>query len=68
MTELDYKQDHKIAKTIVCFLVISLLLLSRHYNLVYLDIIAVVVWMFGVNAIGYLIETIRGHQHRHDKI
>jgi hypothetical protein len=62
-----YKFCHKLAKTITCFLVILLLITSRLTGWFALDILAVVVWFFGVNPIAYLIEHVNKWRHIHEK-
>ena len=66
-----YNQDHKLAKFIVCNLVIILISLAQMLELPYsliLNALAVYAWFFGVNPLGYLIESIKGHNHGHDKL
>lgn len=63
-----YRQTHKVAKGIVFFLVIVLLILSRRFDTVYLDIAAVAVWMWGTNPVGYLLESFTHSKHDHDKL
>ena len=70
MTEQEsfYKQDHKIAKAIVYLMIVVLLVLNKHFDLLYLDVLAVSLWFWCINSIAYVIETIRGHSHNHDKL
>lgn len=63
-----YKQDHTIAKTVIFCIVVLLLVVNRDLDMVELDILAVFVWLFGVNPIAYLVESLRKHPHNHDKI
>ena len=66
-----YDKDHKIAKFIVCNIVVVLITLAQINELPYsliLNGLAVYIWFFGVNPIGYLVETIKGHDHEHPKV
>jgi ACR3 family arsenite efflux pump ArsB len=67
----DYKQDHVLAKLIIAIVVAILItgaqISSMPISLV-LNIVAIFVWFFGVNPLAYLIEEIRGHSHKHDKL
>jgi len=38
----------------------------RHYN--FALTVGTQVWLFGVNTVGYIIETVAGHCHLHIKI
>ena len=67
-TRNQYRQDHKIAKAIVFMLVVLCLVINREFDSMYIDILAVFIWLFGVNPIGYLVESIRHHSHNHDKV
>jgi len=64
----QYERAHRTAKAIVCAMVIFLLILSRYFDTVVFDGMAVIVWFFGVNPIGYLVETVLHYKHRHKKI
>lgn len=66
MSNSDYSRDHRLAKCIVMVIVISLVIVNRRFDLVALDILSVVVWFLGVNPTAWLIETVRGHEHKHD--
>ena len=59
----EYEYVHKTAKAITCTIVIGLLLFDQRS----LDILAVIVWFFAVNPIGYLLEEICKIKHRHGK-
>lgn len=61
-----YCQNHKLAKLIMALIVCGLLAFDGSLSL--LQWMAVLVWVFGVNPIGYFIETLRKHPHEHDKI
>lgn len=63
-----YTKNHKLAKLIVCFIVTALMLLNREYNVIYLDVAAVIVWFWGVNFSAYIIEAVQGVEHEHDKL
>jgi len=58
-----YRRAHYIAKAIVCAIVILLLLMDIRI----LDMIAVIVWFFGINPIGYVVENVLHFKHRHNK-
>lgn len=66
--EREYKQDHVIAKSIATIVLVIAVVLNRELDNVYLDVFIVIAWIWSVNSAGYLIETLRGHKHRHDKI
>jgi hypothetical protein len=63
-----YQQDHKLAKLIVFALVILCMLLNQMFQSILLNILSVGIWFFGVNPVAYIIETIKGHPHKHDKV
>lgn len=63
-----YSKDHKLAKLIVFFMVSALLITNRYYNVVILDVIAVFIWFFAVNPVGYAIEHFLDHEHKHEKV
>lgn len=58
----EYNADHKLAKCIVCAIVIGLLM----YHTLLTDIVAVVIWFFAVNPVQWAIEKIRHHRHKVD--
>ncbi len=64
----EYKQDHKIAKFLVCFTVVLLMVLNKRFDVLYLDVAAVIIWFFGVNTTAYVVEALRHHSHKHDRI
>lgn len=64
----EYDRVHHWAKAINCFLVVILILLGRHFDIIYLDVAAVVIWFFGTNRIAYILESILGYKHRHNKL
>ena len=64
-----YRADHLIAKGIVCLVVIALGSIGIETGNPYVSLIpGTVVWFFGVNASGYLVETFAHHEHRHAKV
>ena len=65
---IEYHRDHRLAKTIVCFLVVLFLVLGKITGWIIMDIIAVPIWFFGVNPIQYVIETLRHHKHKVRKL
>ena len=66
-----YKQDHKLAKFIVAGIVSVLITIAQladmPFSLIF-NVIAVYVWLFGVNPTAYMIETVLHHKHKHDKL
>lgn len=73
-TKLDermYKQVHITAKLIVCIVVTTLISIAQVVGLplsIFLNGIAVFIWFFGVNAVGYAIEEVLHCKHFHDKL
>lgn len=67
-TQLEYEFDHNWAKLVVALLVSGLLIGGHVTGYLFLDIIAVFVWIFGVNAIAYMIEAALHHKHKHGKL
>lgn len=71
-SDKEYRQDHKLAK-LACLL-INTILFILYFNLTneilkyIIFIVANATYFFGVNTIGYLIESIRNHNHKHDRI
>jgi len=66
-----YGKDHKLAKLIISTIVgilITAAQLSEMPWSIGLNLAAVYVWFFGVNPMGYLIESVKRHPHSHDKI
>lgn len=67
-----YNKDHKLAK-LIC-LMINTVLFMIYFNLtndilkIMIFIVANATYFFGVNSFGYLIETIKHHKHKHNKI
>ena len=67
----SYDKDHLIAKLIIATIVTVLISLAQITALPYrmvLNGLAVFIWFFGVNPMGYLIETILKHKHSHKKL
>lgn len=62
----QYELCHTLAKLLVSFCVVLLLILSRNFEMVSLDIAAVIVWFFGVNPVAYCLESVLRFQHRHN--
>lgn len=65
----DYDKDHLLAKLIIAIIVSVLLTISQLIGLPWsliLNVVAVFIWLFGVNPLGYLIETVRHHIHKHN--
>jgi hypothetical protein len=62
----NYSKDHKLAKLIMALIVCGLLYIDGSLTL--LQWSAVLIWVFGVNPIAYLIESVLKHPHKHDKV
>ena len=63
----NYAKDHRIAKMIVCQIYILIGAISIETGNSYIALVAgTTVWFFGTNVVGYLIETLRGHNHSHN--
>lgn len=61
-----YTTDHRIAKLVVCLAYILLGAVSIESGNPYIALVAgTCIWFFGINAVGYLIESLRGHRHTH---
>lgn len=67
----NYKQDHILAKLIIAIIVAILItgaqISTMPISLV-LNAVAIFIWFFGVNPTAFIIESIRGHSHKHDKL
>ena len=64
-----YKEDHKLAKHIICSSIVVLANLSFFVSFPYdilLTNISIILWFWGINPTAYLIENIRKHAHKHD--
>lgn len=69
MSNKEYKQDHLIAKIIVAFIVsilVTIAMTSTFFISWICNVLAIFIWIFGVNPIGYIVETIRKHSHNHE--
>lgn len=66
-TKDQYRFCHTRAKFIVCFLLVLLVTLEFYFNSIILCNIIVILWIFGVNIVAYVIETVKGWRHNHDK-
>ncbi len=61
-----YATDHRMAKLVVCLAYIVLGALSIELSNPYIALVpGTAIWFFGINAVGYLIESLRGHHHTH---
>ena len=61
-----YATDHRIAKVVVFLAYILLGAISIETGNPYIALVAgTCIWFFGINAVGYLIESLRGHHHTH---
>lgn len=66
-----YDKDHKLAKLIIAIIVTMLITAAQLSGLpasLILNGVAVFVWFFGVNPLGYVIESIFKHEHKHSKL
>ena len=66
----NYDKDHKLAKLLIAVLIIILLIVAnffKEFSLI-ININIVIIWFFGVNSMGRLIESIRKHNHNHNII
>ena len=65
--ENHYQMDHLIAKIIVCIAVMFFGFIGIHTSNPYLSLgPGTVIWFFGVNTSGYLIESLLHHKHLHN--
>lgn len=72
---IEYDQDHKLAKTImfiyqvvVTVLITYVLIVENPIYILPLFIAKELGYFFGVNTVGYIIETIKHHKHKHNKV
>ena len=66
-SEDHYLMDHLHAKAIVCCVVITLGVIGINTGSPYLSLVpGTLVWFFGVNTSGYLIESLLHHDHLHN--
>ena len=64
-----YYRDHLIAKALVCIAVIALGSLGIYTGNSYIGLIpGTLIWFFGVNGLGYLLEGLMHHPHCHNLI
>lgn len=65
---VNYQSDHCIAKAIICFAYILVGIASIETSNPYIALVlGTIIWFFGVNTTGYLIESVRQHPHCHNK-
>lgn len=57
-----YNENHKLAKAIIYVIILLLVLPCLK------EAFIVTLWFWGLNPIAYVIETIRGQEHQHDRI
>lgn len=63
----DYATNHRIAKVVVCLVYILLGTISIETGNSYIAlIVGTCIWFFGINAVGHLIESLKGHRHTHN--
>ena len=61
-----YAADHRMAKLVVCLAYILLGAVSIELGNPYIALVAGTgIWFFGINTVGYLIESLQGHHHTH---
>ena len=64
-----YQWDHMLAKLIIYLTYLLVGVVSIETNNPYFTlVIGTPIWLFGVNAAGYLVECIGGHPHYHSKL
>lgn len=66
--KIIYHKDHILAKIICCLINSILVLLYVKTNSLVFLLLANVTYFFGVSTLGYIIESVKGHQHLHEKI
>lgn len=65
----QYQWIHLIAKGVIYLIYVGLGVVSIETNNPYLSlVVGTTVWLFGVNTAGYLIESVIGHRHLHNKV
>ena len=71
---MNYHKIHIKAKCYICLLVLALSMVSlvaAYYNclicVAIVNSIQVIVWMFGVNTVEYMLETVYNMKHEHRK-
>jgi hypothetical protein len=61
-----YATDHRLAKLVVFLTYILLGATSIETGNPYIALVAgTCIWFFGINAVGYVIESFMGHRHTH---
>lgn len=64
----EYERDHFIGKFIVATIVASLITAAQMVEFpvsLFLNILAVYVWFFGINPVCHLLELALGHRSKH---
>lgn len=61
----EYHQDHLLAKILLA-IILTVLALIEGFSV--LSIVMVWLWLFGTNPLAYVIEKVRNHPHKHDKV
>lgn len=65
----NYTADHLIAKAAIYVSYITIGITSIESGNPYMGLIlGTGLWLFGVNTVAYAVETVRGHEHRHNMI
>jgi hypothetical protein len=64
----DYKIDHILAKLLCALINTVLFVIVFEIHKPVLFYFINLTYFFGVNTLGYIIESIRGHKHKHDAI
>lgn len=64
----EYDKVHRTAKVITCTLVVAVMCLAKYYEVFTLEVIAIIIWFFGVNPVAYLIEEVKQMRHRHKRL
>lgn len=64
-----YRRDHLIAKVVVFILHQLVGVASIELDAPYVALVlGTAIWLFGVNTAAFVVESLAGHDHRHDVI
>ena len=68
-TNDQYAADHLIAKIAVYICYVMTGTISIELGAPYVGLLlGTGVWLFGVNSVAFVVETARGHEHRHNRV
>ena len=66
---MEYRKNHLQAKGIVFMLYMLISIVGIELGSPYLALtLGTPIWFFGVNAVAYLVECLKGHEHLHHRI